>query len=358
MVVVTDSASTKSSYRNLKEKQNQQKEKFNLAKQQMISKKQEEDEWLEHQKHQRRRANEDMIFYEPPLLEHAVVPRILDGDNIMFVGHLNVLYGSLQPYGFINLFEEKIFEWGFKNVTIRSIGATSDMMLPLDVNWSSVQWNGDALTKVIIVLGNEIFESLVDDNLGYDDGIIIIKRNVERVIATFVREKVHVILGTLFLSGEKYDSTNPNDVLFEDWQSIFRRISATYQNVSYVDFTPAIQKYWESRNLDNVDHAILTHDGKLLNEEGHALVACQILQTLSLMDKPFVEDITPTDLIEHSNFFAKNIKFLNESVIGKRTIYDSLLWGKLVERKTAQQRRKDMEEVWLQSLGNKEIQHR
>jgi hypothetical protein len=335
-----------STYQTLKQKQQRQKEKAKGLQDEMLRRKQLDDERQEYERHQRRRANEDMAFYDPPLLQSAEVPQIVHNDRLLFVGHRNVLYGSLYPYGFINLLEQQFKKMGLQNITVRSVGSAAGTAHLLDSTFPTNQDPSERFipTKTIMLLGNEIFEPFASEG---GVGFITVRQNVESMVATFVRHRIPVVLGTLFVSGEKYDGSNPNDPFFEEWQGILRRISITYDNVSYIDFSQSMQKYWETKNVDNVDHSILTHDGEIFNEEGHAFIACQLLQMFKLMEKPFVDDVSSIDMLAHMDILTNYAKRGVNKDASRRLIYNSPLWDKLVDNAVILQRRKDMEEAWL-----------
>jgi lysophospholipase L1-like esterase len=88
-----------------------------------------------------------------------------------------------------------------------------------------------------------------------------------------------VILCTPSVIGEKYDGTNPQDAMLDEYAAISRKIALDV-GVRLCDLRKAFLDYLKVHNKENKEKGVLTTDGVHLNDEGNKLVAQEILKLL------------------------------------------------------------------------------
>eukprot|EP01031_Cornospumella_fuschlensis_P037989 gene37989-46152_t len=84
----------------------------------------------------------------------------------------------------------------------------------------------------------------------------------------------------MLMAGEDSEE-NQVELHFEEWKRLLKLASVDY-NTSFVDLTLPMDRYNELVNIDNVEHSTLTHDGYILNDKGHTVVANELLSSLSV----------------------------------------------------------------------------
>jgi lysophospholipase L1-like esterase len=97
-----------------------------------------------------------------------------------------------------------------------------------------------------------------------------------------------VILCTPTVIGEKYDGSNPDDKMLDDYSDISRKI-AQETGSQLVDLRKEIIAYLKKNNPENVEKGILTGDSVHMNEAGNRFLAKQVLQALNVPNTIAVE---------------------------------------------------------------------
>jgi lysophospholipase L1-like esterase len=103
------------------------------------------------------------------------------------------------------------------------------------------------------------------------------RTSLEELIVKLKDAGVQVVQCTLTSVGEKHDGTNKDDPRLEEFAQVERDV-AKAKNVPLIDLRKAFVGYWKEFNPQNKPSGILTYDGNHFNQQGHDLVARQMLE--------------------------------------------------------------------------------
>ncbi len=105
------------------------------------------------------------------------------------------------------------------------------------------------------------------------------ERRLREIIARIQYSGAEVVLCTPSVIGEKFDGTNPQDPMLEQYCAIGRKI-AFDQGIRLCDLRKAFIAYLTAHNKENSEKNVLTTDGVHLNDAGNRLVADEMLRFL------------------------------------------------------------------------------
>jgi hypothetical protein len=204
---------------------------------------------------------------------HAVaVQSVLQAnDRVLFIGGTNVFMGSVMKHGFVNVFQSEA-RMVFQNVTVFNGGARrfhfEKIFTGLDL--MIAQYNP---SKVVLLLDHDNFNGVDVNSLRRE-----IKRQIEHLIVKILGTGREPILCSAIVMGEQ-DSGDA--VILEEYLGLTTQLAIDY-NIMHIDIYSAMCKYLEFVNVDNQPQSILTHNGLILNERGHFLVASTILSSMGV----------------------------------------------------------------------------
>jgi hypothetical protein len=215
----------------------------------------------------------------------GIVVKVEPNDNILFIGNTNTLVGSTSPNGYVSIFKQEVNDAMGLNVSTYHLSSPLFDKNGLLAKLNSVLQSGLVINKAVLALGTEVFNSVSH----FDDSILSsVRFDIESVVARLVQDNIDVILCPMAFQGEKFDGTNNMDALLEEYNQINRQISRDY-NVTFVNLSAQMLKYWERNNLDNLPHSVLTIDGSVLNDRGHVFVALSLLRSVDVVKHGMAE---------------------------------------------------------------------
>lgn len=295
LVSTVYSSSKESSYAALKRKQ--QERKAQAQQKQSEQDQQQKDRISFEERRRRQQELENIVYYDAPTFVKPVLPTLRAEDRILFLGHSNTLYASLFDFGFIPLFQQEI-EKIYPNIVIGSIATTTEEKFVLhDANDDLQRLAIDDFnpSKIFFVVGSDFIRDyfpVVDTSMTPEmiktantEAFRSLQQRLQAYFAFFTRNpNIETVVIPLFVYGEHFDLSNKYDVFFEDCFGMIQKLLLHFDGkISMVDnFLLDVYKHWETVNWDNHDHSILTHDGEVLNEEGHKFVAKELLEVFQI----------------------------------------------------------------------------
>lgn len=204
--------------------------------------------------------------------------------SLLFIGYTNTFYGSVLPGGFVKIVENE------------SKGRVSTVALPYS-NTSKVlamlkheEVSSAVPSKVFFIVEADAILSHLNDEANIDTVLSTpisrphpIMFELDSVLALLKSRGSEVHLCCLLLSGDNMEETQL-EMHFGDWRIALMQTSHDFE-VSFMDFSTAFAQYVEVANIDNLPHSVLTHEGNILNENGHLLVANEILKGLGFRNQ-------------------------------------------------------------------------
>lgn len=205
--------------------------------------------------------------------------KVQPNDSILFLGGLNTITGITAPSGFINVFKREV-QNKFTNVTFFNGGFAHADGQALLSKLDSILANHVVPTKTIVTVGLEILSSI---------SVSQIRLQMESIVARLLADNVEVILCPLILNGERLDSRSELDDTVYEFLQLNRNIARDY-GIMLINLQPQLETFWAHNNIDQLEHSILTLDGKVLNEMGHTFVALALLKALGVDKHDLVAD--------------------------------------------------------------------
>eukprot|EP01038_Epipyxis_sp_PR26KG_P005835 gene5835-8051_t len=213
-------------------------------------------------------------------------PKILlnASDRVLIIGDTNTMHGTMMDQGFVKLIENALF-LNFSNITVFGFGIKDtnnfELLKKLEENILTT-FNP---TKVIFIIGNDEIENISDKIISISD----VRFGLESIIASLVVENIQTIVCGILVHGENILDASPHGEALEEYMWIAKQVAKDY-GAMYIDLYSPFIKYLENTNHENLPHAVLTHDGKILNEAGHLLLAITILHELEIRNHTLLRD--------------------------------------------------------------------
>jgi len=203
---------------------------------------------------------------------------LTNSDRIVFLGD-SITELGMKPSGYVTLIEDSLQQkFGSKTPEIIGAGVSGNKVPDLQGRLER-----DVLSKkptiVIVYIGiNDVWHFVTPGRTGtprddYQNGL-------EDIIARIQGIGARVILCTPSVIGEKFDGTNPQDKMLDDYSEISRNVAKKTGSV-VCDLRKDFVGYLRTHNPENKEKEVLTVDGVHLNDQGNRFVASEILKTLT-----------------------------------------------------------------------------
>ena len=199
------------------------------------------------------------------------------GERILFLGD-SITEQGMQPNGYVALLREEL-STRYPDLGIDIIGAGISGNKVTDLE---KRLRKDVIEKqptvVVIYIGiNDVWHWALTDLQGTTKEEF--ERLLREIIARIRYSGAEVVLCTPSVIGEKFDGTNSQDPMLEQYCAIGRKI-AFDQGIRLCDLRKAFIAYLAVHNKENGEKNILTTDGVHLNDAGNRLVADEMLKFL------------------------------------------------------------------------------
>ncbi|MGB2867048.1 MAG: GDSL-type esterase/lipase family protein [Bacteroidota bacterium] len=197
-----------------------------------------------------------------------------DGERILFFGD-SITQLGVKPNGFITLMGDSLSK-RFTSTQLIGGGISGNRVPDLQKRLRT-----DVLDKkptvVFIYIGiNDVWHFALNGHgtpiQEYDAGL----REMCSIIGYY---GARVILCTPTVIGEKYDSSNVQDKLLNEYCGVTRTVAKDLR-IQLCDLRTAFIEYLRAHNPENKDRGILTYDSVHLSDEGNRLVAQEMLKSL------------------------------------------------------------------------------
>lgn len=192
----------------------------------------------------------------------------------LFVGYTNTFYGSVLPKGFIKRIQESLGEVETTTIALPS-SQSADIVAMLKQLNSNVRYD-----SVLFFIEPDAILSHYGDSLPetISEHIDVITREIEIIISVLKGLSNDVKVYTLLFHGEA-SAENELEAHFEQWKIVIKRIT-THSDLSLFDFSLTFEKVAEDVNIDDLEHSVLTHEGNILNDHGHLVIANELLRRM------------------------------------------------------------------------------
>ena len=199
------------------------------------------------------------------------------GERILFLGD-SITEQGVKPNGYVTLLREQ-FRTRYPDLGIEIIGAGISGNKVTDLEKRLAK---DVIEKkptiVVIYIGiNDVWHWALAGHSGTTKEEF--ERILREIIARIRYSGAEVVLCTPSVIGEKFDGTNSQDPLLEQYCVIDRKI-AFDQGIRLCDLRKAFIAYLTVHNKENSEKNFLTTDGVHLNDAGNKLVADEMVRFL------------------------------------------------------------------------------
>jgi lysophospholipase L1-like esterase len=200
-------------------------------------------------------------------------------DRIIFFGD-SITELGVKPNGFVTLIRDSLQKkYGQNAPEVIGAGVSGNKVTDLEK-----RIDRDVLSKkptlVVIYIGiNDVWHYALPGLKGTPKGEF--ESGLKDLIGKIQNVGARVVLCTPSVIGEKYDGTNPQDSMLEEYSAISRHV-AKETGSQLCDLRKAFIEYLKQHNTDNVEKGILTRDRVHLTDEGNRFVARQMLEALGV----------------------------------------------------------------------------
>jgi lysophospholipase L1-like esterase len=198
------------------------------------------------------------------------------GDRIVFFGD-SITELGVKPNGYVTLIKAELSN-RHPDLGIEVIGAGISANKVTDLlNRLGRDVLDEKPNVVVIYIGiNDVWHWALKNLQGtrkdqYESGL-------REIIARIQYADAMVVLCTPSVIGEKYDGTNPQDAMLEEYAAISRKVAEDL-GIRLCDLRKAFLKYLAANNKENKEKDILTDDRVHLNDTGNRFVAQEILKS-------------------------------------------------------------------------------
>ena len=196
--------------------------------------------------------------------------------RIVFFGD-SITEAGVEPGGYITKIKEQFKQLGIdSNYELIGAGVGGNKVYDL-----YLRMDEDVLSKnpdvVVIWIGvNDVWHKR---SLGTGTDAEKFIQFYNAIIKKLQDKKIHIILCTPAVVGEKTDMTNELDGDLNKYSAIIREIAKS-NYCRLIDFRKIFIEYNLSKNKDNMESGILTKDKVHLNSKGNEIVAKEILKAI------------------------------------------------------------------------------
>ncbi len=199
-------------------------------------------------------------------------------DRIIFFGD-SITELGVKPNGFVTLIRDSLQKkYGQDAPEVIGAGISGNKVTDLEN-----RLDRDVLSKkptlVVIYIGiNDVWHYALPGLKGTPKDLF--EADLKDIIGKIQNAGARVVLCTPSVIGEKYDGTNPQDSMLEEYSAISRRV-AKETGSQLCDLRKAFIEYLKQHNTQNAEKGILTRDRVHLTDEGNRFVAQQMLKVIS-----------------------------------------------------------------------------
>ena len=199
------------------------------------------------------------------------------GERILFLGD-SITEQGVEPNGYVALLRHDLTaRYPGLELDIIGAGISGNKVTDLENRLSK-----DVIEKkptiVVIYIGiNDVWHWALENHQGTTEAEF--ERRLREIIARIQYSGSEVVLCTPSVIGEKFDGSNPQDPVLEQYCAISRKI-ALDRGIRLCDLRKAFLTYLTVHNKENNEKNVLTTDGVHLNDAGNRLVADEILRFL------------------------------------------------------------------------------
>jgi isoamyl acetate esterase len=209
------------------------------------------------------------------------IPRRESGPSIVFVGDSITNFGA-KPGGYVDLIQRQL-----DNIPVKSFGLSGARVPDLWIG--KTQWDKSTpyaqilklpnIGILVIYIGvNDVWHEPGTPPAEYRSGLNALINQAQAIGAT-------VILATPAVIGEKTSGDNPKDQQLDEFSHISREV-ANSQNIVLCDLRQIFQEYLAVHNPQNQETQILTTDGVHMTDQGNALIANAMIQSIERTKLP------------------------------------------------------------------------
>jgi lysophospholipase L1-like esterase len=200
-----------------------------------------------------------------------------NGDRIVFFGD-SITEQGMKPNGYVVLIKNELnVRRPDQGIEIIGAGVSGNRVPDLLGRVAQDVINLKPSIVVIHIGINDVWHWALEGHQGTPKDRY--ETDLREVIARIQYAGAKVILCTPSVIGEKYDGTNPQDAMLDEYAAISRKIALDV-GVRLCDLRKAFLDYLKVHNKENKEKGVLTTDGVHLNDEGNKLVAQEILKLL------------------------------------------------------------------------------
>jgi lysophospholipase L1-like esterase len=203
------------------------------------------------------------------------LPFLQDGNKIVFFGD-SITQLGIRPKGYITILAESL-KTTFPNIECHGAGISGNKVTDL-----KARLNRDVLSKkpncVVIYIGiNDVWHWALPKLRGTpkDTFQFVLKE----IIGTLKSNNISVLLCTPTVIGEKYDGTNAQDAMLDEYSQLIRFL-ASEMKIPLCDLRKVFLEYLKTNNTNNDEKGILTYDRVHLSDKGNEVVAEAMLKEL------------------------------------------------------------------------------
>ncbi|MDE3057222.1 MAG: SGNH/GDSL hydrolase family protein [Bacteroidota bacterium] len=202
---------------------------------------------------------------------------LTSNDRIIFFGDSITELGA-EPNGFVTLIRDSLQKkYGQDAPEVIGAGVSGNKVTDLEK-----RIDRDVLSKkptlVAVYIGiNDVWHYALPGLKGTPKDLF--ETDLKDIIEKIQKVGARVILCTPSVIGEKYDGTNPQDSMLEEYSAIGRR-AANETSSQLCDLRKAFIAYLKQHNTENVEKGMLTRDRVHLTDEGNRFVAEQMLKVI------------------------------------------------------------------------------
>jgi lysophospholipase L1-like esterase len=199
------------------------------------------------------------------------------GERILFLGD-SITELGVKPNGYVALLKEDLSaRYSDLELDIIGAGISGNKVTDLE-NRLSKDVIERKPTIVVIYIGiNDVWHWALADHTGTTKEEF--ERRLREIVARIQYSGADVVLCTPSVIGEKFDGTNPQDTMLDQYCAISRKI-ALDRGIRLCDLRKAFLTYLTAHNKENGEKNFLTTDGVHLNDAGNRLVADEMLRFL------------------------------------------------------------------------------
>jgi lysophospholipase L1-like esterase len=204
---------------------------------------------------------------------------LIKNQRVIFFGD-SITQAAVKPGGYIDILNKELQKKG-KTDKYELIGAgiggnkVPDLQQHLEKDVLSQKPD-----LVFVYIGiNDVWHFTHPSTNGKGTPINTYEQGLTEVVNRIKASGAKVIVCTPSVIGEKYDGSNAQDKMLDEYAAISRKVAKSTKS-QLCDLRKAFLTHLKQNNSTNQEKDVLTTDGVHLNDQGNALVAKEMLQYL------------------------------------------------------------------------------